>query len=94
MVKQVKKRKRFLKVDWDVNVSDTFFKLNKMGNIHTVPKYKIYINDSLSFTIRIFLWLLSDNHEIYLQLKRSMFNTTISNLISILLSYGMSRYHK
>ena len=34
-------------------------------------------------------WLLPENHNIYLKYKRSMFNTTISNLISTVSPYDL-----
>ena len=75
--------------NWDLNLTKTFVRFSKSDGIHTVHQYEIYLDDSLGFTIRLFLWLLPENHNIYLKYKRSMFNTTISNLISTVSSYDL-----
>ena len=57
-------------------------------DIHSVPKYEIYTNDTLAFKIRYFLWMLPSNHEIYTY-SHSFQNVTVSNLITILTSHDV-----
>ena len=43
-----------------------------------IPYISIEIDDGLGFTIKVFGWLLPENHSIYLSSKRSMKNITVS----------------
>ena len=64
---EFKKRIASLKLpsSWEIvhNNDNIVFKFN--DDIHSVPKYEIYTNDTLAFKIRYFLWMLPSNHEIY-----------------------------
>ena len=64
-----------------------YVKLKLEDNIFTTSKFDIYVDDSLSFTIRCLNWTIPDNHEIYQFYKRSIDNVTISNLILALQKY-------
>ena len=55
--------------------------LNKMLPVYCIPEYEIFIDPSLSFTIRIFAWLLPNNHSLYTVHEKSLNNITVSNLI-------------
>ena len=55
--------------------------------MHVLPKFEIYIDEHLSFTIRFFLWRLPHTHEIYSQYGGSLKNITLSNIIKTLLNY-------
>ena len=39
--KELVKRISFQKLDLDINATETFLKLSKMDDVHTVPKYEI-----------------------------------------------------
>lgn len=55
--------------------------------IHSSAQFEIYVDDSLSFTIRGYTWSLPDDHEIYSTYKRSVRNITLSNLIKVVSTY-------
>ena len=88
---EFKKRIASLKLpsSWEIvhNNDNIVFKYN--DDIHHVPKYEIYTNDTLAFKIRYFLWMLPSNHEIYTTYSHSFQNVTVSNLITILTSYDV-----
>ena len=88
---EFKKRIASLKLpsSWEIvhNNGNIVFKFN--DDIHSVPKYEIYTNDTLAFKIRYFLWMLPSNHEIYTNYSHSFQNVTVSNLITILTSYDV-----
>eukprot|EP00794_Sanderia_malayensis_P013195 gene13195-14544_t len=70
---------------WHIDQERTdYLKISKKDQIHELPTIEIYVDDSLGFTIRVFGWLLPDNHEIYLRYKRTLQNITLSNLIRLL----------
>ena len=58
-------------------------------NEYITPKFEIYINEDLSYNIRIFNWLLSQEHDLISKYGGSMNNITLSNLISSISSYSI-----
>ena len=57
----------------EVNNNVSYFSFN--DNIHVVPKYTIYVDEHMSFTIRILLWSVPADHEIYSNLLGNIFFT-------------------
>ena len=43
-----------------------------MDKLHVVPVYEMFVDDSLAFTVRLFMWLLPDDHDLYAAYKRSV----------------------
>ena len=64
-----------------VDVSEDVVTLSEHVDLFAVPKFRIKIDDSLAYTIQIFVWLLPEDHKLYKTCKRSIKNMTISNLI-------------
>ena len=60
-----------------------------MDKLHVVPVYEIFVDGSLAFTVRVFMWLVPDDPDLYVTHKRSMRNVTLSNLISVLENYNI-----
>lgn len=56
---------------------------------YILPKYEMYVDDSLSFTIRVFGWLLPDTHPIYKDNFRSVQFITVTNLINVIEKYNI-----
>ena len=50
--------------------------------IHSVPKFEIYVEESLNFTVPV-------EHELYSLYKQSVKNITLSNLVSCLSSHKL-----
>ena len=73
-----------LKPHWTVNVNDEFVLLKKMLPEFVVPQFEIYIQPTMAFVIRVFAWLLPNNHPLYLEHNKSMDNIFISDLINLL----------
>ena len=76
-------------VGWQVNNHDnvTHFTLN--DQTHSVPKYEIYVDDQLSFTVRVLLWNIPNGHEIYSLYQRSLNNVTVTNLINDIIKFNI-----
>ena len=73
--------------DWETSITSTIAYFNLKDDLHLVPKFEIYVDQHLSFTIRFFLWRLPNKHEIYSQYNGSLKNITLSNIIKTLLNY-------
>ena len=46
-----------------------------------LPKFEIFVGQDLSFSVQIFGWMLTEDHEIYSMYERSFLNVTLSNFI-------------
>ena len=76
-------RSKLLKaVGWNISYSIDHVKLEKTDALYSTPKIEIYIDDSLGFTIRIFGWLLPENHILYKEHFRSIRYITLSALMN------------
>ena len=69
------------------NDKTAHFKFN--DGIHSVPKYEIHVDEHLSFIIRVMLWNISSNHQIYSAYGSSLKNITVSKLIKCLLELNI-----
>ena len=75
-------RSKFLKaVGWNISYSIDYVKLEKKDAFYNTSKLEIYVDDSLGFTIRVFGWLLPENHILYKEHFRSVRYITLSSLM-------------
>ena len=44
----------------------------QLDQIHSVPKFEIYVEESLNFTVRCLLWSVPVEHELYSLYKQSV----------------------
>ena len=52
-------------VGWQFSVNDTVAHLKFYDNEHSVPKYEIFVDEQLVYTLRVLLWNINSHHEIY-----------------------------
>ena len=57
----------------------TYTKIFKFDDVHSIPFIEIYVQNSLEFHIRVYLWKLPKNHEIY---TKSLWDITLTTLTS------------
>ena len=76
---------------WKIKIHDTFASISYVSQEYVLPKFEIYVDNSLSFSLRIFGWMLSDDHELYSIFKRSFENVTLSNFILKLNEYDICK---
>ena len=67
------------------------------GGRQALPIYSLIADSALGFSVTVFGWFLPDDHEIYLEQKRSLFHVTISALrncaiICCLFRFGSTVY--
>lgn len=56
---------------------------------YTISEYELFVDVTLSYSIRVYGWMIPDTHDIYKKYKRSLFNVTFSNLIHELMAYSL-----
>ena len=66
---------------WSRKEHEQKFIFEYFDDRHALPAYSLIVDSGLVFSITVFGWFLPDDHEIYLEHKRSLFHVTISALI-------------
>ena len=46
---------------------------------HVLPKFEVFIDNTLTFSLRVYGWMLPENHELYSKFNKSFHNVTSSN---------------
>ena len=64
---------------WFISYSDSLVTINCPTTDTLLPKYEIFVEPSLRFTLRSFGWMLEKEHELYTRYDRSFVNVTLSN---------------
>ena len=57
--------------------------------MHLSPKFEIFVGQSLSFTLRIFCWMLPEHDELYAKCDRNFNNITLSKFILQMTQYTL-----
>ena len=68
---------------WHVDIS-TVVVISCFSTDHVLPKFEIFTDESLKFFIRVYGWMLPDDHEVYTLFDRSFLNVTLSDLIKMI----------
>ena len=66
---------------WSINLQDNYAIITFLSETHFVPKYELFVDQSLRFTLIIYVWMLPEVHNLYLKLEKSLYNLSLSNLI-------------
>ena len=77
--------KRILKLKlhkhWKIVINDAHFHIMFTNSKYCTPKYEIFVDISLGYSIRVFSWFLNDDHQLYKRHRRSVFNITLTELL-------------
>ena len=63
---------------WSINLQDNYAILTFLSEKHFVPKYELFVDQSLRFTLRIYGWMLPEDHKLYLKFEKSLYNLSLS----------------
>lgn len=74
-------------LNWELCITSSFVRFSLKDDVHLVPKFEIFVDELLSFTIRFYTWRIPNNHQIYSHYGGSLKNITVSNFIKILQNY-------
>ena len=67
---------------WEFRIQNTSAVITCVSSEYLIPKFEIFVDQSLSFTLRTFGWMLSEEHELYSMYDRSFLYVTLSNFIT------------
>ena len=76
---------------WNVIANEKDILLTYIEEENFTPKYDIYVDFSLGFSVRVYCWFLNDDHFLYKQYKRSFFNMTSSAIINELQTLNLCK---
>ena len=65
------------------------FVLEYADTKHALPVYSVTVDSGLGFSVAVFGWFLPNDHELYLEHKRSLFYVTISTLCNTIQSFSV-----
>ena len=74
---------------WNISIQDNLVVATCISVEHILPKFEIFVDQSLSFSLRVYGWMIPEDHEIYVDINRSFFNITFSNFIQQLKQYQL-----
>ena len=68
---------------WEIKIQSTLAIINCILNHYVLPKFEFFVDQSLSFSVRVFGWMLPEVHDLYSMYERSFLNATLSNFIQL-----------
>ena len=74
---------------WSRREYEQHFVLEYADTKHALPVYSVTVDSGLGFSVAVFGWFLPDDHELYLEHKRSLFYVTISTLCNTIQSFSV-----
>ena len=84
-------QKRIVKLSlgncWEVKIQNNLAILNYVTSNYVIHKFQIFIDQSLSFSLSVYGWMLTEDHELYVMHNRSLLNVKLSNFIQRLENY-------
>ena len=74
---------------WSKKEYEQHFVLEYADTKHALLVYSVTADSCLGFSVAVFGWFLPDDHELYLEHKRSLFYVTISTLCNTIQSFSV-----
>ena len=74
---------------WSRKEYEQHFVLEYADTKHALPAYSVTVDSGLGFSVAVFGSFLPDDHELYLEHKRSLFYVTISTLCNTIQSFSV-----
>ena len=59
---------------WNISIQDNLVVATCISVENILPKFEIFVDQSLSFSLRVYGWMIPEDHEIYVDINRSFFN--------------------
>ena len=76
-------KNRFIKLSlndlWQFELSENLVIATLKSTDHVLTKFEVYIDNTLTFSLRVYGWMLPQNHELYSEFNKSFHNVTYSN---------------
>ena len=54
---------------------------------HVLPKFEVFIDNTLTFSLRVYGWMLPENNELYSKFNKSFHDATFSNFAAHVRQY-------
>ena len=67
---------------WQFELSENLVIATFKSTNHVLPKFEVFIDNTLTFSLRVYGWVLPQNHELYSKFNKSFHNVTFSNFVA------------
>ena len=74
---------------WSVYNSESLTVITCSSSLHVIPKFEFFVEPSLTFSARVYGWMLTDDNTVYTKYGRSFVNITLSAFVKELLKYDV-----
>ena len=64
---------------WQFVISENLVIATFKSTNHVLPKFEVFIDNSLTFSLRVYGWMLPQNHQLYSKFNKSFHNVTFTN---------------
>ena len=64
---------------WQFELSENLVIAPFKSTNHVLPKFEVFTDNTLTFSLRVYGWMLSQNHELYSKFNKSFHNVNFSN---------------
>ena len=78
---QTRVNKLKLPTHWNIFHTDSLSTITFLTEDTLLPKFELFVEPCLKFSLRVFGWMLTNDHEIYTKYNRSFLNVTLSSFI-------------
>ena len=75
--------------NWSILSHESLVVISCNSSEHLIPKYEIFVQPCLTFTLRTFGCMLTDDHSLYSKYKQSFANVTLTAFIKDLDSFEL-----
>ena len=67
---------------WQFKLSENLVISTLRSTNHILPKFEVFIDNAWTFSLRVYGWMLPQNHELYSKFNKSFHNVTFTNFAS------------
>ncbi len=62
---------------WHIDLSESLATISSHIDEYLLPKFEIFVDPSLQFSLGVFGWMLTEDHDLYGKYERSLANVTL-----------------
>ena len=66
---------------WSIDFSESLVNISSHTDNYLLPKCEIFVDSSLQFTLLVFCWLLSNDHDLYMKYETAFLTVNLFNFI-------------
>ena len=76
---------------WTFEIKNDTVHAIYLSTEHVLPKYEIFVNKDFKYTVRVYGWIIPDDHELYSNHQSSFQNITFSTFVANLEQFNLCK---